>query len=362
MENKINVKFSSVPQLIADSIPDSTERKSSTYISYGIKNDYPNFLYDSYSKCPSLQTIINGYADYVVGDGIIGNVLSKPNPSESWAELYVHLAADYVLYGNCFLQVIRNVKNEPVEIYWLDAMYVRTDKNNESFYYNENFGKNYVKSSDTIVYPKFKRDLVQPSSVVMIKTPLSKSTYGNPIWHSALKSVMTEISIDDFHMREIENNFFGSAIINFSNGIPSEEEQEIIEKMVNKKFSGSQNAGRFLLSFNNGVDNKTTVERLGTDDFDKRYESLAKKTQKQIFTAFGVSPVVFGVLEEGKGFSDQDFVSSFKLFNRTRIYPIQTRINDVFDKIFGVENSMTIKPFTIDFTEEGTEDKEDVVK
>lgn len=360
MENKINVKFSSVPQLIADSIPDSTERKSSTYISYGIRNDYPNFLYDSYSKCPSLQTIINGYADYVVGDGIIGNVLSKPNPSESWDELCVHLAADYILQGNCYFQVIRNAKNEPIEIYWLDAMYVRTDKNNETFYYNENFGKNYVKSSDTIVYPKFKRDLVQSSSVVMIKTPLSKSTYGNPIWHSALKSVITEISIDDFHMREIENNFFGSAIINFSNGVPSEEDQDEIEKMVNKKFSGSQNAGRFLLSFNNGVDNKTTIERLGTDDFDKRYESLATKTQKQIFTAFGVSPVVFGVEKDTSGFNDEDYQQAFKLFNRTKVQPVQKRLIDVFDKVFGTQGSLTIKPFSIDWGDDNNNETKTV--
>ena len=88
---------------------------------------------------------------------------------------------------------------------------------------------------------------------------------------------------------------------------------------------------------------------MATDDFDKRYDSLAKKTQQQIFTAFGVSPVVFGVEKETTGFNSEDYEQAFKLFNRTKILPIQKRLNDTFDKIFEQSGVMVIKPFTIDF-------------
>lgn len=353
----INLRFAEIPQEIVKTIPDRTEQKTSTYISYGIRNDYPNFLYDCYSKCPSLQTIVNGFADYVVGDGVSSSVMEKPNPFETWDSFYVHLSADYILYGSCYIQVIRNVKGDVAEFYWLDALYVRTDKYNETYYYNENFGKNYVKSLDTVTFPKFKYDLNQPTSVICIKTPLSKGVYSLPMWHSALKSVLTEIGIDDFHLNELENNFFGSAIINFSNGVPSEEEQDEIEKKINKKFTGHQNSSRFVLSFNDGEEHKTTIERLATDDFDKRYESLAKKTQQQIFTAFGVSPVVFGVEKDTTGFNDEDYQQAFKLFNRTKVQPIQKRLNDIFDKVFGINGSMTIKPFTIDWSEDNNEEE-----
>lgn len=362
MESKVNIKCIAIPQENTE-IPDRSEKKSSTYVSYGIRNDYPNFIYDCYSKCPSLQTIINGYADYVVGDGVVPQIsMRKPNPKESWDEFINHLAADYILFGNCYIQVVRDYNNNPRELYWLDALYVRSDEDNETFYYNEDFGKVYVKNSKTITFPKYVRDFKQPSSVFVVKTPLSKGVYGTPIWHSALKSVLTEIGIDDFHMNEIQNNFFGSAIINFSNGIPTDDEKDEIQKLVKKKFSGHQNAGSFLLSFNDSEEHKTTVERMSSDDFDKRYESLAKKTQKQIFTAFGVSPVVFGVIEEGKGFSDQDFISSFKLFNRTRVRPVSKKLIDSLDYIFNQPSSITIKPFTIDFTDDGIADKNDVIK
>lgn len=357
MANKetVNIKFAEIPQLIVQSIPERKEYKTSTYVNYGVRNDYPTFLWDAYSKCPTLQTVVNGFADYVVGDGVSCSVLSQPNPVSSWDDLYTHLAADYVLYGECFIQVIRNKKGNVSELYWLDALYVRSDEDNETFYYNEDFGKSYVKASKTVIFPKFKAEFEQPSSVVCIKTPLGKGTYSLPLWHSALKAVMTEIAIDDFHLNEIENNFLGSAVINFNAGVPSEEEQDELEKKVAKKFSGHQNAGRFLLSFNNGVTNKTTIDRLATDDFDKRYESLATKTQRQIFTAFGVSPVVFGVEKENTGFNDEDYQQAFKLFNRTKIKPIQARLNDALDKVFEQKGSMTVKPFTINFDNNSNE-------
>lgn len=349
MDNsKIHLAFSALDQRIAENIPSKKEIKTNTYVTYGDKNNYPNFLYSTYSDCPSLQTIVNGLADYVVGDGVLCSVMAQPNPGETWDEFITHLAADYFLYGICYYQVVEAKNNTPKSLYWLDALYVRCDEDNETFYYNEDFGKSYVKTSNTISYPKYKAGFNQPTSVVCVKTPLGKGTYSQPIWGSALKSVLTEVAIDDFHLNEIDNNFSSTAIINFNNGVPSEEDMDEVEKKVGRKFTGHQNAGRFMLSFNNGVANRTTVERVNTDDFDKRYDALATKTQKQIFTAFGVSPVIFGVLRDTTGFSDQDFTYAFKLANKTRIQPVQKRFIDSIERVIG-KNTLTIQPFTIDF-------------
>lgn len=357
--NKIQLAFSAIDQKLVDTIPSSREVKTKTYVTYGERNDYPNFIYGLYSNCPSLQTIVNGLADYVVGDGVI-STLPQPNPSMTWDEFINHLAADYVLYGVCYYQVIEAKNNLPKELWWLDALYTRTDKDQETFYYNENFGSSYVKASDTITYPKFKNGFSQPSSVVMVKTPLGKGTYGSPLWISGLKAVMSETAIDDFHLNELENNFAVSAIINFNNGVPNDEDKAEIEKLIRKKFTGHENACRFMMSFNNGVDNATTVERLSTDDFDKRYDALAKKTQKQIFTAFGVSPVIFGIEKDTTGFNSEDYKQAFVLANKTKISPIQKRLIDSIERVIG-KGTMTIYPFTIDFEDSNNETNQEVV-
>ena len=354
--NKIQIAFSAIDQRLVNNIPSRREVKSKTYVTYGDRNDYPNFLFDTYCACPSLSTIINGLADYVVGDGV-SSTMPEPNPGMTWDEFINHLAADYLLYGVCYFEVIEGKNNTPRQLYWLDTLYVRSDEDNETFYYNEKFGSSYVKASDTITFPRFKIGFSQPSSVVMIKTPLGKGTYGSPLWLSGLKAVMTEVAIDDFHLNEIDNNFTASAIINFNNGTPNDEEKAEIEKLIRKKFTGHENGGRFMMSFNNGKDNATTVERLSTDDFDERYNALAEKTQKQIFTAFGVSPVIFGVEKETTGFNSEDYKQAYKLANKTKISPIQKRLIDAIERVIG-KGTMTIAPFSINWDENENNNEE----
>ena len=48
------------------------------------------------------------------------------------------------------------------------------------------------------------------------------------------------------------------------------------------------------------------------------------------------------------GFNSQEFTESFKIFNRTVVYPIQKTICDSIDKIFGIGNSVNITPFSIE--------------
>ena len=352
---RVNVRFSAINEKIVDKIPSNVVLTgSSKYALWGLDNKYPNFLYDCYLTCPTLQSILNGYVDYILGNNINSQVLPKPNPNESWQEFISHLASDYVIFGVCYIQVIRNKAGQVSELYWLDSRFVRVDEDEQAYWYNEDFAKKYVRTSKTLVYPKFIKDSEFPASVLSIKTPFSRGCYGTPIWGSAIKDVQVEIGITDYHFSELENNFAGNTIINFNAGIPTEEQQDELEKLVAKKFAGHQNAGRFLLSFNNGVDNATTIEKLSTDDLDKRYVQLKEKTTENIYAGLRANPQLFGLVTK-TGFSTQDYQEAYKIFQRTVIQPIQQRIVDGFDRIFGVVGSIVIEQFSIDFGEDETD-------
>ena len=359
MENNINVRFSAIDEKIVENIPANVVLTgNSKYALWGIDNKYPNFLYDNYLNCPTLQSILNGYVDYILGNNIKSTILAKPNPNESWQELLSHLASDYVIFGICYIQVIRNLKGEVAQLYWLDARFCRMDEDEQSVSYNEDFAKKYVRTNKTLTYPKFILESDVPTSVLTIKTPFSRGIYGTPIWASAIKDVQVEIGITDFHLSELENNFAGNSVINFNSGIPTEEQQNELEKLVTKKFAGHQNAGRFILSFNNGKDNATTIEKLQVDDLDKRYVALKEKKTENIYAALRANPQLFGLVTK-TGFSTQDYSEAYKIFQRTVIQPIQQRFVDGFDRIFGVQGSIQIKPYAIDFTDEATDkDKE----
>ena len=346
--------FTAVKPYFLNTIPShsETDLRGKDYILWGENDEYGNFLYKCYSECPVLQAIINGTVDYVCGDDIFLNVpgfeLECNREGESYRDVISRVLNDYFTFGNGYLQVVKNLKGGIAELYWLDARFVRSGLKNQVFYYNEDFGKKWGRSKKTVIYPAYMPEGLDATSVLMFKTPNSRGTYGTPVWEAAMKSVVTEMEIDKFHMNEVQNNFAGSAIINFNAGTPSPVQKAEIEKNVSEKFGGAENAGRIMLSFNKGKDNATTVERLEQDDFDKRYESLAKKTQLQIYTVFGANANLFGVPTESNGFNAEEYQSSFKLYNRTRVKPVQRYISGRMDRLFQMDGAVTIKPFTIE--------------
>ena len=140
----------------------------------------------------------------------------------------------------------------------------------------------------------------------------------------------------------------GSYVINFNNGAPTQEMKREIERDVNEKFAGKSNAGRIMLSWNDSKDVEPTVQRLEQDDFGQRYKSLAGHCRQQIFTAFRANPNLFGIPTENLGFSEEEYDSAFRLYNRTAVRPVQRVICEAFERIYGQPNVITIAPFTLD--------------
>lgn len=350
--------FTAIKPYIVELIPsnEESEIRGRDYIRWGQSDEYGNFLFKCYSECPILQAIINGTVDYVCGDSIeltVDRLRFETNrEGETFRDVISKVLIDYYIFGNGYMQIVKNKGGQIAELYWLDARFVRSGLKNQVFYYNEDFGKKWGKSKKTVIYPAYMPEGEDVSSVLMFKTPNSRGTYGTPVWEAAVKPVMTEMSIDTFHLAEIQNNFAGSAVINFNNGVPTPEQKEELERSVSEKFGGSENAGRIMLSFNKGKDNATTVERLQSDDFDKRYTELAKKTQLQIFTVFGANANLFGVPTESNGFNSEEYQSSFLLYNRTRVKPVQIYVSDRMDRLFQTNGSVKIVPFNIQNNQE----------
>ena len=365
MEN-VSLTFAAIDQTYVNSIPTLTETEygGKDYIYYGEDNSYPNYLFGLYTDVSSLKTVIDGTSEYVAGDDAVCNIegfsVEVNRKGLTARELIQLLARDYLLYGGFSLQIIRNKTGKVVELYPLDFRFCRCDKYNESIYYNEDFGKKYARSSKSIIYPKFIRENKDvPSSVLYVKNS-SSTTYPIPRYSGALKACEIERHIDEYFLNSLENGFAGSAVINFLNGVPTDEQKKEIEKNIQTKFAGSKNAGRIVLNFANGKDNAATIEKLDVEDFGDKYKATAQRSREQIYTAFQASPVLFGLSNASTGWNDQDFKEAFKLYNKTTVRGIQRTILENFDKIFGVKDSFTIQPFTVDFDEDTNNDNKSI--
>jgi allantoicase len=74
------------------------------------------------------------------------------------------------------------------------------------------------------------------------------------------------MEIAQFHLSNIKSGMFPSMAINMANGIPTREERRTIERQINAKFGGSGNAGKILLTFNDGKDTAPEIVPINAND------------------------------------------------------------------------------------------------
>lgn len=342
--------FAAINPYLTTNKVEGVEKKvnNADFLLWGEDNRFTEYLFGLFTECATLQSVINGTVDFICGDEISSTIPFIVNTKgDTIEEVFEKCAFDFMIYGGFALQVIKNPFGKPAEIYWVDMSKLRSDEKNEVFYYSDDWSKS-VGRVQYLVYPKWGKDDENATSIFYFKGNKTRGTYPVPVWNAAIGVCEIERKINEFHLNEISNNFLTSKIINFNNGVPDDEQKLEIERSINEKFSGSENAGRFMVSFNDNKDNGVTVENLGEDGFADRYNALSERVESQIFTAFRATPALFGLPSKSTGFNEQEYNESFKLYNRTTVKPIQKKIIDAFDKIFGIKGCVSVKPFTLE--------------
>ena len=114
-----------------------------------------------------------------------------------------------------------------------------------------------------------------------------------------------------------------------NNGVPAPEERETIENMIASKFTGTRNAGRFMLSFNDDAVNKPTIDTIQIDNLHEKFQYVADYAQDRILVSHRiVSPLLFGIRTANNGFSSQseEMKTAYSIFQTMTIQPYQNLI------------------------------------
>ena len=362
---KRHVSFAAIDQYVETNIVLPTEKVTNRdFVEWGKGNNYPGYLLDLYNNVTTLRSIINGNIDFVTGDDVtilpLGDRFAEGimnSRGDLITDIVRDLAKDYNLYGGFALQIIRDHNGDVAEIYYIDMRFIRSNKENDVFYYNEHWEKGGRK--DVIIYPKFLRNLDwasltdeerdrHASSILFVKN-VHTQVYPAPMYAASVLSCEIEKAISQYHWNSLNNNFCPDIIINFNNGDPGDEIKEEIVSDLEEKFSGYQNGKRFMVSFNKDRMSAVTIDAIKTDDFSERYKALEESCRRQIFAAFRAQPLLFGLnMDVSTGFSTDEFEQTFKLYNRTQVRPVQRLIADAFDRIYGSKGVLTIKPFSLE--------------
>lgn len=335
--------------------PDIVEKSNKDWVAYGSDNNYFQYLIDRYNGSPTNNAIINGISEMIYGKGL--DALNSNKKPEQYAKMISlfhkdcvrKLCYDLKLMGQCSMQVIYSKDRKTIaQVEHIPVENLRAEKCNEkgkieAYYYSDNWSK--VKNvKDCTRIPAFGCSNESIEIVYVKPYRAGYKYYSSPDYAGGLQYSELEEEISNYHLNNILNGLAPSMLINFNNGTPNAEERQMLENRIYQKFSGSSNAGKFILAFNDNPESAATIEPIQLSDAHNQYQFLSDESSKKIMVAHRVvSPMLLGIKDNsGLGNNADELKTASILMDNTVIRPFQTLLIDAFDSILAY-NGISLK-------------------
>ena len=326
--------------------PEIIEDKNQLWVSYGADNDYYGYLNDLFNGSPTNSAAINGIAQLIAGRGVDATDSAK-NPSgyavmkKLFTDDCLHkIAIDLKLFGQASVQVIYNEeRTQIVQVEHFPIETLRPERCNEDgdieAYYYSNDWADVKNKSELKRIPAFGMS-TEALEIYCIKPYKPGFVYFSPPdYQGATQYIEMETEISNFHLNSLLNGMAPSLLMNMNSGIPDEDTQREIEQKIYQKYTGTSNAGRIILAFNNGAEEQATVETIQLSDAHQQYQFLSEESSQKIIIGHRItSPMLLGIKNStGLGNNAEELASASILFDNTVIRPFQDLILKCFDAI-----------------------------
>ena len=359
--------------------PPIVEEINKEWVLNGRNNGFFDYVINRYNGSATNAALINAYVDRIYGKG-----LSIKNARSNASDLAKILAildrkevkkmlSDYYLFGSAVGQVRygKGTKRTVAKVEHIERKMVAPGKINntgkvDTYWVSNDWSKTYTHEPES--FPAFgtsKKDI----EIFEIRAYKAGKTYfSDPEYLAGLQYAMLEEEISNFSVNHIKNGLSMGWVLNYNNGIPEEEIQEEIERKVMRKVTGSNNAGRLIINFNDSKETSPTIDAIPDNANHEQWQFWANEARQQLLVAHRVTtPMLFGVKDNtGLGNNANELKEGSKMLHETTIRPKQNEIIDVFQQIIsvnGISSPLTFIPLE-DEEEQDDKQKEgtDIVK
>ncbi len=374
-ETILNVNFET------QTAPIIQEAMGKDFIEYGTENYrnlYPQFLIDLYYHSSTHSAIISTTSDMIAGESItvqesdnldayvkLKRFLAQANSKgESLHSIVKKIAFDFKLQGAYALNVVWSKDRTTIsDLYHIPVERIRMGKPDAlgrvTEYFVSSDWSNTRRNKPQVV-PAFNiNDRTNPNAIIYdgMYSP-NMQLYKVPDYVAACNWALIDQKIAEFHLANIENGFSGSMFINFSNGVPTAEERRQVENSIAKKFTGSGNAGKTIITFSDDKNRTPEIVPISMSEADKTFLALQELMVSNIMVGHRVtSPMLMGIKNStGLGNNADELNSAFEVYLNSVIKPYQKNILSCLGKILevnGINLPIEIvqnKPITTRFT------------
>jgi hypothetical protein len=334
-------------QLQSYTAPSIIEQKNKDWVQYGDDNNYYQYLIDLYHSSPTNNACIKGTVDQIFGKGLEVTRASRDLAGYiEFKKMFSNdciraIAMDLKMLGQASFQLIKSKdRKKYVQAKHFPQQTLRPAKCNEKgeiekYYYCPDWA-NLKRGHTPIEFRAFGYDQNANECILTIKPYSTGSFYFAPVdYQGGTQYANLEAEISNFHINNIMNGLAPSMLINFNNGQPPAEVKDTVEAQIKQKFGGSSNAGRFIISWNDGQDSKADITPVQLSDAHNQYQFLSGEAMQKIMVSHRVvSPMLLGIKDNtGFGNNADEMKTASILFDNVVVRPFQRLIIDAVTQV-----------------------------
>ena len=326
--------------------------KNKPWVFYGEDNMFPNHLMALYQYSALNRACVNAITYGIQGKNLLVNGQKNQalmaNRLESVYDVFKKCVVDRIVFGGYSLNVVLSNDGGVAEFYHTDFSRLRAGKVDEF----DNVGEYYY-SVDWLNTNKYKpiripglnlTNTQEPSQIMYFKqyNP-GMSYYPAPDYLGAVTTIQLDIEVKNFHLNNTQNSMMPSVSVSFTNGIPSEEERDIIQRQLDARYSSTNAAGKFFLFFSENAETAPVITPIPNNASDGWYSNLYPQIENTILTGHRITnPMILGIKTPGQLGGRQEIIDSYELFLETVIKPIQEEMLKEFEKVLFLRDKQII--------------------
>lgn len=312
------------------------------FVKFGPANTYPNDLRTLAKESVTASSVINGICEYMKGVNYEFNIDSKNitvervnTMGDTMDELLESCIRDQVTFGGFALQVIYNKLGEIAELYNIPMEFLRTNESRTKFWFSKKWTKYSAKSNEYPAFDKSQTDKLVPSEIFYCVNSGRLQTYPISFFTPVLYDMASEATSGKYIVKTLESGISARYVISLPNAQNlTDEQKQDIEDGVKSKFTGIENAGEFMLYFNNG-DQGLEVEKIDNDDSGQTFNAISDAASLRIYKAMHATPNLFGDPSQSSGFNSNEYEEALKVFKKMTLVPLARTVQKGFNQVLG---------------------------
>lgn len=318
------------------------------FVKYGPANTFPNDLRNLAKESVTASSVINGICEYMKGVKYEFNIdsnnitVDKVNTlCDTMDDLLESCIRDQVTFGGFALQVIYNKLGEIAELYNIPMEFLRTNESRTKFWFSKKWTKYSAKSIEYPAFDKNQTGMLRASEIFYCTNSGRLQTYPISFFTPVLYDMTSEAISGKYIAKTLDSGISARYVISLPNAQNlTDEQKQDIEDGVKAKFTGIENAGEFMLYFNNG-DQGLEVEKIDNDDSGQTFNAISDAASLRIYKAMHATPNLFGDPSQSSGFNSNEYDEALKVFKKMTLIPLARTIQKGFNQVLG-DNAIKI--------------------